>query len=225
MCAGYEPGRTVAHRTPSGMSLARFRTARSWSCLIAPSVRPRTFAVSAIVFSLRNRITRQVCCSSGAAHRLEQDLVRQTGDHLVLRPVRGVVVAAEVVDAGLQPGPARLVVVDDQVARDRHEPGAEVLALPLELRHRPQCPEERLTGEVFGEGGGADPVEDEAVDRLGVVVVELTERLRVTVSRQVDEGRDPQALVVDLRGVAPAGPAGSVGVVAAVENRRSPDEP
>ena len=51
------------HDACSGSSLASARTARSCSCLTAPSERPITSAVSAIVSPCRNRRTTHSCCS------------------------------------------------------------------------------------------------------------------------------------------------------------------
>jgi hypothetical protein len=76
-------------------------------------------------------------------------------------------------------------VVVDAVAGDRDQPGAEVHPLPLEGRDPPQRPQEHVADEVLGGLAVADPVVDEGVHLIDVVVVEAGERLRGTLLGEV----------------------------------------
>ena len=161
---------------------------------------------------------RQSRCSSGQlAQAVEQHLVGQPGEHLLLGALGGVVVQPHVLGGQLETGAAGLEVVGAEVAGDRHQPGAEVLALPAEAAHAPQRPEERLGGEVLGEARRAGPVVEEAVDRAVVVVVELAERLGVAAAGQLDQGDQAAAL-----GLALLRRRGLVGVVVACRRRGGP---
>jgi hypothetical protein len=92
-------------------------------------------------------------------------------------------------------------VVGAEVAGDGHQPGPEVLALPPEVVHRAQRAEEGLRGEVLGELARAGAVEEEAVDRPVVVVVEEAEGVLVAAAGQLDQSDQPGPLgLVLLRG-------------------------
>src|SRR5690606_15021458 len=79
----------------------------------------------------------------------------------------------------LQAEPARLDVVEHQVAGDRGEPRADVPALVTDRGDPPQRPEERLTGDVLREVAVTHSEEDIAVDAVDVAVVETAERAAV----------------------------------------------
>ncbi len=110
------------------------------------------------------------------------------GEHHRLGALGGVVVLAHVLGGHLEARASGLEVVGGQVPGDGHQPGAEVLALPAEALHRAQGPEERLGGEVLGQRGRPRAVEQEAVDRALVVVVEQAEGVDVSLAGQLDEG-------------------------------------
>ena len=77
----------------------------------------------------------------------------------------------------LEPVPAGLEVVGDQVAGDRDQPGAEVAALPGEAADALERAQERVRGQVLGELPVADPEVDEPEDGVDVPVVDQAERL------------------------------------------------
>ncbi|CAM5364605.1 hypothetical protein SCALM49S_04525 [Streptomyces californicus] len=110
---------------------------------------------------------------------------------LVLRAVDQDVAVERDGDDDLQPGPCGLEVVDDQVAGDGDEPGAEVAALPGERVDPAQRTEERLTYQVLDEMHVTDAAPD-VPGHLGVVlVVEGGECLPVAAAGEDEELRLP----------------------------------
>ena len=121
-------------RIPSGISLARLRTPRSWSCLTAPSLRPRTAAVSAMRHALQEPHD-QALAAARAGSSVSASSRPRWSARRAPRPRgprwrrRGAPMSSVVV---LEAGAAGLEVVGGEVAGDGHQPGAEVLALPAE---------------------------------------------------------------------------------------------
>ena len=114
------------------------------------------------------------CCTQASSSRL----VRCCDDR-VLGTVGGPVGVAHVGGRDLEPVPAALHVVEDDVAGDRDQPGADVAALERQRVDAAQRPHEGLARDVLGRRPVADPVVDVPVDHRHVVVVELAERLGV----------------------------------------------
>ena len=71
------------------------------------------------------------------------------------------------------------VMVDEQVAGDRDQPGADAGALGVVSVPRAQRALERLLGQVLGVGAAAEPIGEEAVDGPDLVVVGAGEALGV----------------------------------------------
>src|SRR4051794_1288774 len=88
----------------------------------------------------------------------QQGVVGQGGEHDGVRALGPPVVQGHVLGGLLEAGPPRLEVVRGQVAGDRDQPGAEVLALPPEGPHAAQGPQERLRRQVLGQLHGSDSV-------------------------------------------------------------------
>ena len=195
---GYGPDEGLSrHRRPSGSSPARRRTARCCSALIAPSFLPMISAVSDTESPWRKRSTMHSCCSlpSCCTHASSSRLVRCCDDR-VLGAVGGPVGVAHVGRRDLQPVPAALHVVADDVAGDRDQPRADVAALEGQRVDPAQRPHEGLARDVLGRRPVADPVVDVAVDHGHVVVVELAERLGVALLGAVHQRPDVDALGV-----------------------------
>ena len=89
-----------------------------------------------------------------------------------LGPAVGLVGVEHVAGGDLQPVPARLEVVGDQVAGDGDQPGAEVAALPGEAADALERPQERVGGQVLGQRPVADPEVDEPEHGVHVAVVD-----------------------------------------------------
>ena len=77
--------------------------------------------------------------------------------------------------ADLEPIACGLHVVEDDVARDRDEPGPDIAPLVGDRGDPAQGPQEGLAGEVLGQRAIVHAVVDEAVDRVDVAVVQLAE--------------------------------------------------
>jgi hypothetical protein len=85
--------------------------------------------------------------------------------------------------------PAGLHVVGHQVAGDRGEPGADVLAGVGERVDPAQGAQEGLGGQVLGQACEPDPVVEVAVDLVDVRVVDQPEGLGVALLGQRDQRR------------------------------------
>ena len=82
-------------------------------------------------------------------------------------------------------------MVENQVPSDRHEPGADVAALPRETLDLAERAHEHLGRDVFGQRGvAAYAVQNEAIHTVYVAVVEGCERVRLAVARAVDKRDD-----------------------------------
>ena len=202
------------------------RTPRSWSCFTAPSERLEGLRRLGDRHPLQEAHDQALALLVGQlGEGGEQRLVGQPGEDGALRALGRVVVRRHVLGGHLEAGAAGLEVVGGEVARDGHQPGAEVLALPPEVVHAPQRAEEGLRGEVLGQRLRARAVVEEAVDRRLVVVVEQPEGLLVARAGELDERDQPLTLgLVDLRGgglVLVADRAGARGAAAALAGRRA----
>ena len=97
-----------------------------------------------------------------------QPLRLQGGEHRRLGARRGIGSDDRALDGlggrGLEPMPGRLHVVEHDVAGDGHEPGPDVAALVADRRDAAQRTQERLAGEVLGEGAVVHAEVDEPED-------------------------------------------------------------
>ena len=178
------------------------------------------------------------CCSGlSCLTAVEQRHVGDVVDHGRLRAALGAPVlpvgVEHVAGGDLEPVPARLEVVGDQVAGDRDQPGAEVAALPGEAADPLERAQEGVRGQVLGQRTAADPEVDEPEHRVEVAVVDLAEGVRVAGLGPLDQRPHLGGGVVGRRSAGPRrrhGPAGSapgaVGVRRPVGGRRrSRDRP
>ena len=122
------------------------------------------------------------CCSGlSCLTAAEQGDVGDVVDHgrlrAALRAAVGLVGVEHVAGGDLEPVPAGLEVVGDQVAGDGDQPGAEVAALPGEAADALERAQERVRGQVLGQRPVADPEVDEPEDGVDVAVVDEAERL------------------------------------------------
>ena len=177
----WRDGRVVHQsRIPSGISLARLRTPRSWSCLTAPSLRPEDLRRLGDAQALQEPHDQALALlGRQLGQRREQDLVGEPSSTASSGPSVASswrVMSSVVISSRVRPA-LKWSVVRLRAMVISHAPKS--LALPAEGAHVAQRPEEGLRGQVLGQGHRADAVVEEAVDRRLVVVVEQAERLGV----------------------------------------------
>src|SRR5690606_35820627 len=133
----------------------------------------------------------------------EQLVVRGEVQHLLRGATRARGELDDLARGLLQPVPAGLHVVEDQVARDGDEPRTDVPALVADRRDAAQGPDEGLLGEVLGQGAVAGAEEHVPEDDVVVAVEQFAEGDHVAFLRRLHQ-RPGTGALVGLRRPAPA---------------------
>ena len=158
------------------MLFRRFSSARSWSCLTAPSDRPSAAATSRILFSSTKRswITRR--CTSGSRSICWYNAIRRSmsSSSRVSGSSGGGSYASR-----LRSAP----VIRQRVRGDPEQPDRQRHSTPLETRNRSQCLLEHLRRDVLSRGPVPGSATDEGIDSVDVPLVDLNKSSRIGLRR------------------------------------------